>query len=82
MLAITEKIVSENQLTTMMITHNMRDAIKLGNRLIMMHEGRVVVDVSGEEKKNLTIDELLALFERASGSEFTSDKGILSKETT
>lgn len=78
-LAITNKLVTENNLTTLMITHNMHDAIAYGNRLIMMHEGRVVVDVSGEEKKNLTIEELLGLFERASGSEFADDKVMLSK---
>ena len=78
-LEITDKLVTENKLTTLMITHNMHDAIAHGNRLIMMHEGRVVVDVSGEEKKKLTISELLGLFEKASGSEFTSDKAILSK---
>jgi putative ABC transport system ATP-binding protein len=63
-----------------MITHNMHDAIAYGNRLIMMHEGRVAVDVSGEEKKNLTIDQLLDLFEEASGSEFSDDKTLLSKK--
>ena len=78
-LRITDKLVTENGLTTLMITHNMQDAINHGNRLIMMHEGRVVVDVSGEEKKKLTISQLLGLFEKASGSEFTSDKAILSK---
>ena len=77
-LEITDRIVAENSLTTLMITHNMRDAIVHGNRLIMMHEGRIVVDVSGEEKKNLTIDQLLGMFETASGSEFTSDKEMLS----
>ena len=77
-LEITDRIVEENNLTTLMITHNMRDAIVHGNRLIMMHEGRIVVDVSGEEKKNLTIEELLDMFETASGSEFTDDKGMLS----
>ena len=76
-LEITEKIVSEENLTTLMITHNMRDAIKYGNRLIMMHEGRVIVDVSGEEKKNLTVEYLLELFTRASGSEFSNDRAIL-----
>ena len=74
-----DKIVSENKLTTLMITHNMHDAIAYGNRLIMMHEGRVVVDVSGEEKKKLTIEQLLQLFEQSSGSKFGSDKAILSK---
>ncbi len=78
-LEITDKLVSENNLTTLMITHNMHDAIAYGNRLIMMHEGRVVVDVSGEEKKKLTISQLLELFEKSSGSEFTSDKVMLSK---
>ncbi len=78
-LEITDKLVCENNLTTLMITHNMHDAIAYGNRLIMMHEGRVVVDVSGEEKKKLTISQLLELFEKASGSEFANDKVMLSK---
>ena len=78
-LEITNKLVTENKLTTLMVTHNMHDAIAYGNRLIMMHEGQVVVDVSGEEKKQLTIKQLLDLFEQASGSAFTSDKAILSK---
>ncbi len=78
-LEITNKLVTENKLTTLMITHNMHDAIAYGNRLIMMHEGRVVVDVEGEEKKKLTIETLLNLFEQNSGSAFTSDKEILSK---
>ncbi len=78
-LSITDKIVNENNLTTLMITHNMHDAIKYGNRLIMMHEGRVVVDVSGEEKKQLTIKQLLELFENSSGSEFSNDTVMLSK---
>ena len=78
-LSITDKIVKENNLTTLMITHNMNDAITYGNRLIMMHEGRVVVDVSGEEKQKLTIKQLLDLFEQASGSAMTSDKVILTK---
>ena len=76
-LEITDRIVTENKLTTLMITHNMRDAIEHGNRLIMMHDGRVVVDVEGEEKKNLTVEALLALFNRASGREFTNDRAIL-----
>lgn len=78
-LDITESIVEKNNLTTIMITHNMADAIRIGNRLIMMHEGQVVVDVNGEEKKNLTIEQLLQLFEASSGSQFTSDKVMLSK---
>ena len=76
-LEITDRIVTENKLTTLMITHNMRDAIEHGNRLIMMHDGQVVVDVEGEEKKNLTVEALLALFNRASGREFTNDRAIL-----
>ena len=76
---VTRTLVNQDQLTTLMITHNMRDAIEYGDRLIMMHEGHVVVDVSGEEKKNLTINQLLGLFEQASGSAFTDDKAILSK---
>ena len=78
-LEITDKLVKENHLTTLMITHNMHDAIAYGNRLIMMHEGRIVVDVSGEEKKKLTISQLLGLFEQASGSVLGDDKVILSK---
>lgn len=78
-LEITNKLVNEHKLTTLMITHNMHDAITYGNRLIMMHEGRIVVDVSGEEKKKLTISQLLGLFEKASGSEFANDKVMLSK---
>jgi len=77
-LEITDKLVKENNLTTLMVTHNMHDAITYGNRLIMMHEGHIVVDVSGEEKKRLTIEQLLQLFEAGSGSTFSSDKEILS----
>ena len=77
-LEATERIVSENQLTTMMITHNMRDAITYGNRLIMMYNGHIVVDVSGEEKKNLTVEQLLNLFSQASGSDEVDDKLVLS----
>ena len=77
-LNLTDTIVNENKLTTLMITHNMRDAIKHGNRLIMMYEGRIVVDVEGEEKKKLTVEDLLNMFNRASGKEFSSDRAILS----
>ena len=77
-LEATEKIVKRSGLTTMMITHNMRDAIQHGNRLIMMYDGHVVVDVSGEEKKNLTVPQLLALFSQASGSDEVDDKMVLS----
>lgn len=78
-LDITEEIVEKNNLITIMITHNMADAIRVGNRLIMMHEGQIVVDVKGEEKKKLTIEQLLQMFEKSSGSKFTSDKVMLSK---
>ncbi len=78
-LTLTDKIVKENGLTTLMITHNMYDAIAYGNRLIMMDEGRVVVDISGEEKKKLTREVLLSLFEQNSGTVFGSDKAMLSK---
>lgn len=77
-LAATDRIVEQNRLTTLMITHNMRDAIAHGNRLIMMYDGHVVVDVSGEEKKNLTVEQLLALFSKASGSDEADDKLLLS----
>ena len=77
-LEATQRIVSRSNLTTLMITHNMRDAITYGNRLIMMYDGRVVVDVSGEEKKNLTVEQLLALFSKASGSDEANDKLLLS----
>ena len=74
----TQRIVEKDHLTTMMITHNMRDAIAHGNRLVMMYDGRVVVDVSGEEKKNLTVEQLLNLFSQASGSDEVDDKLVLS----
>ena len=77
-LETTEKIVSRDQLTTLMITHNMRDAIAHGNRLIMMYDGKIVVDVSGEEKKKLTVEDLLAKFGQASGSDEADDKLLLS----
>ena len=77
-LEITDKIVTENELTTLMITHNMRDAIAHGNRLIMMQEGRIIVDVEGEEKQKLTVEDLLKLFAQASGREFANDRAILS----
>ena len=74
----TEKIVSRDNLTTLMITHNMKDAIAHGNRLIMMYDGRIVIDVRGEDKKKLTVPDLLQLFGEASGSEVVSDKMLLS----
>ena len=75
---LTEKIVTENRLTTLMITHNMRDAIRYGSRLVMLHEGRAILDISGEEKQKLTVPDLLEMFTRVSGSEFASDRAILS----
>lgn len=77
-LELTERIVKRDSLTTLMITHNMRDALRFGNRLIMMHEGHILVDVNGEEKKNLTIRDLLEMFEKASGDDMASDKLLLS----
>ena len=77
-LEATQRIVEKDHLTTMMITHNMRDAIAYGNRLIMMYEGHIVVDVSGEEKKHLTVEQLLSLFSQASGSDEADDKLLLS----
>lgn len=77
-LEISDKIIQENQLTAMMVTHNMKDAIAHGNRLIMMHEGHIIYDVAGEEKKNLKVSDLLKKFEEASGGEFANDRMILS----
>ena len=77
-LELSDKIVEENHLTTMMITHNMKDAIAHGNRLIMMDAGHVVLDISGEEKKNLTVSDLLTLFSKAIGTEANDDKLLLS----
>ncbi len=76
-LSLTNDIIQADKLTAIMITHNMKDAIKYGNRLIMMHEGRVVYDVAGEEKKNLQVSDLLAKFEQASGGEFANDRMML-----
>ncbi len=76
-LEITDRIVESNKLTTMMVTHNMKDAIAHGNRLIMMHEGNIIVDVEGEEKKKLTVEILMGLFTKASGKEFANDRAIL-----
>lgn len=77
-LELTEKIVAEQKLTAMMVTHNMKDAIAMGNRLIMMNAGRVVVDVRGEEKKKLTREDLMQLFEKAAGQEIANDRMLLS----
>ena len=77
-LELSDKLVRENHLTAMMVTHNMRDAIYYGNRLIMMNNGRVIFDVSGEEKKNLTVEALIAKFSENSGEEFSNDRALLS----
>ena len=77
-LEISDKIIAENHLTAMMVTHNMKDAIVHGNRLIMMHEGIVILNISGEEKKKLTVEDLLHQFEKVSGEEFANDKALLS----
>lgn len=77
-LDITEKIVAKDNLTTMMVTHNMKDAINIGNRLIMMSDGKIIYDVKGEEKKKLKVADLLQKFEEASGGEFANDRMLLS----
>lgn len=77
-LKLSQKIISENHLMTMMVTHNMRDAIDYGNRLIMMYEGKIILDIAGEEKKRLTVEMLLEQFARASGGEFANDRALLS----
>jgi putative ABC transport system ATP-binding protein len=76
-LNLSDKFISEGNLTTMMITHNMKDAIAHGNKLIMMHEGRIIYSVSGEEKKRLTVDDLLKKFADISGEEFANDRALL-----
>lgn len=77
-LEISDKIVEENHLTTLMVTHNMKDAIAHGNRLIMMDSGKVILDISGEEKKKLTVPQLLEMFSKAGGSNEVNDKMLLS----
>ncbi len=77
-LEISDMLIAENKLTAMMVTHNMKDAIAHGNRLIMMNAGKVIFDVSGEEKKNLTVEALVAKFSETSGQEFANDRALLS----
>lgn len=77
-LSMTKKVIERDHLTSLMITHNMRDALRFGNRLIMMNAGRIVVDVNAEKKAKLTIPDLLALFEKASGSALDNDRMMLS----
>jgi putative ABC transport system ATP-binding protein len=74
----TDRIVSENKLTTMMVTHNMKDAIRFGNRLIMMNEGRIILDIKGEDKAKLTVRDLMDEFAKASGEELANDRALLS----
>lgn len=76
-LETTETMVKRDNLTTVMITHNMKDAIMHGNRLIMLNNGKIILDIRGEEKKNLTVEDLLHKFEEASGEEFANDSAIL-----
>ena len=76
-LEVTDRIIRQERLTTLMITHNMRDAIAHGNRLIMLYEGRIAVDVSGEDKERLTVEDLLGMFEKVSGEQFASDRALL-----
>lgn len=77
-LTLSEQIVTENKIMTLMVTHNMRDAIRYGNRLIMMNEGRIILDIAGEKKKNLTIEMLMDAFAQASGETFANDRILLS----
>lgn len=77
-LALSDKFIKENNLTALMVTHNMKDAITHGNRLIMMNNGQIILDVSGEDKKKLTVEELLHEFNKLSGSEFVNDRTLLS----
>lgn len=76
-LEATDRLVEKDHLTTLMVTHNMKHAITHGNRLIMMHEGRIIYDVEGEEKQNLQVSELLEKFEQAAGEEFSNDRALL-----
>lgn len=77
-LQLSDQLITENKLTTLMVTHNMRHAIEYGNRLIMMHEGHIILDISGEEKQKLTVEDLLKRFGLASGEEFANDRVLLS----
>ncbi|MGF7144357.1 putative ABC transport system ATP-binding protein [Anaerotaenia torta] len=76
-LRVTDQVIGENRLTALMVTHNMKDAIAHGNRLIMMHDGKVILNITGEEKKKLTVADLMHQFEAVSGQEFANDKAIL-----
>lgn len=76
-LDLTQQLVAEQNLTTIMITHNMRDAIRIGNRLIMMHNGHIILDVRGDEKARLSVDDLHCKFKEAAGEEFADDRSVL-----
>ena len=76
-LELTDKFITEGHLTALMVTHNMKDAIAHGNRLIMMNRGEIILDIKGEEKKNLTVEMLLEQFAKASGTEFMNDRALL-----
>ncbi len=78
-LKVTEELTARDNLTTLMVTHNMKDAIRLGNRLIMMHAGRIIYDVRGEEKSKLTVADLLAKFDEVSDGDFANDRMLLAK---
>lgn len=77
-LRLSKQFIDKRKLTTLMVTHNMRDAIKYGNRLIMMYDGQIILDIKGEEKERLTVEDLLKRFGRVSGEEFTNDRALLS----
>lgn len=79
-LELSDKIIEENHLTALMVTHNMKDAIAHGNRLIMMNDGKIILDISGEEKKKLTVDQLLQKFEQVSGEKLENDRMLLSAD--
>ena len=76
-LELTEKIVAKHKLTTLMVTHNMADALRLGNRTIMMHEGRIILDLKGQERKKTSIPDLLEMFKKASGQSMVNDRMLM-----
>ena len=80
-LEITDRIVDENRLTTLMITHNMKDAIRHGNRLIMMNQGKIILDIEGEEKKNLTKQMLMEMFQKVAGSTIDTDEALVTRNS-
>jgi len=76
---LTDKIIDEHSLTTLMVTHNMKDALKHGNRIIMMHDGKIILDLKHEEKRQAKVEDLLQMFEKASGDEIANDRLLLAK---